>query len=106
MAVITKRIKPNYGTIMEREKWPRMGRQPFDVPALGPLNVTVHHGYVWYVSVHCMTFAALMLNSVAEPKLRFVSAPAPTFKKFPLRLRLQLCGYLFLQLLNKKVDFS
>ncbi len=71
---------------MEREKWPRMGRQPFDVPALGPLNVTVHHGYVWYVSVHCMTFAALMLNSVAEPKLCFgsssnfqeVSAPAPT----------------------------
>ncbi len=54
-------------------------------------------------------------SSVAEPKL-FDSAPAPapalTFKKFllqlPLRLRLrpELCGYLFSQLLNEKVDFS
>ncbi len=48
-------------------------------------------------------------SSVAEPKL-FVLAPAlaPTFKKFPLRLllRLKLCGYLFSQLLNEKVDFS
>ncbi len=46
--------------------------------------------------------------SVAEPKL-FVSAPAPapTFRKFPLRhrLRIKLFGYLFSQLLNEKVDF-
>jgi hypothetical protein len=50
---------------------------------------------------------------VAEPKL-FDSAPAPTIKKFPLRLRLrsrlqlqlELCGCLFSQLLNEKVNFS
>ncbi len=52
----------------------------------------------------------LGLTSVAEPKL-FVSSPSParTFKKFPLRsrlqLRLELFGYLFSQLLSKKVDF-
>jgi hypothetical protein len=55
------------------------------------------------------------VSRVAEPKL-FNSAPAPaqTFKKFPLRLPLQsrlrlrheLCGCLFSQLLNEKVDFS
>jgi hypothetical protein len=48
-------------------------------------------------------------GSVAEPKLFVLAAaPAPTFKKFPLRLwlRLELCGYLFSQLLNEKVDFS
>jgi hypothetical protein len=47
-------------------------------------------------------------HCVAEPKL-FVSAPAlaPAFKKFRLRLwsglwlRLQLCNYLFAQLLIK-----
>ncbi len=53
------------------------------------------------------SFTTLPLSSsVAEPKL-FV--PAPTFKKFPLRLqsrlRLKLCGYLFSQLFNEKVDF-
>ncbi len=45
---------------------------------------------------------------VVEPKL-FVStpAPAPTFKNFRLRsrLQLQLCIYLFAQLLGWKVDF-
>jgi hypothetical protein len=35
----------------------------------------------------------------------FVSALAPTFKKFRLWLRLELCGYLFSQLLNENVDF-
>jgi hypothetical protein len=53
--------------------------------------------------------AQVFASSVAEPKL-FVSAPAPTFKKLPLRLllqlRLKLCGYLFSQLLIEKVDFS
>jgi hypothetical protein len=50
-------------------------------------------------------------GSVVELKL-FVSAPAlapaqaPTFKKFLLWLQLQLCGYLFSQLLNEKADFS
>jgi hypothetical protein len=43
------------------------------------------------------------VSSFAETKL-FVSAPAPNFKKFRLRsrlrLRLQLCNYLFAQLLN------
>ncbi len=52
---------------------------------------------------------------VAEPKLFFSAlapAPAPTFKKFRLwlrswlRLRLELWGCLFSQLLNEKVDFS
>jgi hypothetical protein len=40
-------------------------------------------------------------SSVAEPKL-FISAPAPapTFKKFRFWLRLQVCNYLFAQLLN------
>ncbi len=41
--------------------------------------------------------------NVAEPKL-FV--PALAFKKFWRRLRLQLCNYLFAQLLNKKLGFS
>ncbi len=51
------------------------------------------------------------INRVAEPKL-FFSAPASTFKKFPLRLRsrlrlqLELWGCLFSQRLNEKVDFS
>ncbi len=50
-------------------------------------------------------------SSVAEPKLfDSAPAPAPTFKKFLLRsrlwLRLELCGCLFSQLLNEKVDFS
>jgi hypothetical protein len=54
---------------------------------------------------------SLVFSSVVEPKL-FVSAPALalTFKKFRLQsrlqLRLQLCNYLFAQLLNQKVDFS
>ncbi len=46
---------------------------------------------------------------VAEPKLFVMApAPAPTCKKFLLRLqsRLNLCGYQFSQLLNENVDFS
>jgi hypothetical protein len=52
---------------------------------------------------------------VAEPKLfDLAPAPAPTIKKFPLRLplrsrlrlQLELCGCLFSQLLNEKVNFS
>jgi hypothetical protein len=44
-------------------------------------------------------------SSVVELKL-IVSASAPTFKKFLLRLQLDLCGHLFSQLLNEKVDLS
>jgi hypothetical protein len=58
-------------------------------------------------------FFSLHILRVAEPKL-FDSAPAaapdPTIEKFPLRLplrlRLELCGCLFSQLLNEKVNFS
>jgi hypothetical protein len=35
----------------------------------------------------------------------FGSSSGSAFKKFSLRLQLKLCGYLFLQLLNEKVDF-
>ncbi len=58
--------------------------------------------YAGFTKLYTTTVCA----SVAELKL-FVSAPAPapTFKEFPLRLRLELCGYLFSQLLNEKVDF-
>jgi hypothetical protein len=52
-------------------------------------------------------FRGILFSSAAEPKLFVLAAaPAPTFKKFPLRLRsrlrlrLQLCGYLFAQLSN------
>jgi hypothetical protein len=59
-------------------------------------------------SVRGIQISRTSWSSVAEPKL-FVLAPAPapamTFKKFPLRLQPELCGYLFLQLLNEKVDF-
>jgi hypothetical protein len=55
---------------------------------------------------------SVLSNRVAEPKLFFSApAPAPTFNKFPLRLRswlrlrLELWGCLFSQLLNEKVDF-
>jgi hypothetical protein len=49
-----------------------------------------------------------VVDSVAELKKLFVSAMAPTFKKFLFwsRLRHKLCGYLFSQLLIEKVDFS
>jgi hypothetical protein len=46
------------------------------------------------------------VTSVAEPKLFVLAsapAPAPTFKMSLLRLQLELCGYLFSQLLNEKV---
>ncbi len=56
-----------------------------------------------------IVYLRLIATSVAEPKLPVFDsapAPAPTFKKFRLRLRLELCGCLFSQLLNEKVDFS
>jgi hypothetical protein len=62
--------------------------------------------YVQYVATLDVDMASV-LGRVAEPKLfDSAPAPAPTFKKFPLRLRLELCGCLFSQLLNEKVDFS
>jgi hypothetical protein len=46
-----------------------------------------------------VSMSTSMLSSVVEPKF-FVSVPA--FKKFRLWLRVQLCNYLFAQLLNLK----
>jgi hypothetical protein len=71
------------------------------------MNFTNSVKNLQFLNLYLFYFKPVVILSVLEPIL-FVSAPAPapTFKKFALRLRLNLFGYLFSQLLNDKVDLS
>jgi hypothetical protein len=115
--------KKNHG-VGKQQGWPppllspRRGHQMINVSCrchyspLPPPVCLSPANFSQFAANLCQSAANLCSGSrVAEPNL-FDSAPALapalalTFKKFRLRLRLELCGCLFSQLLNEKVDFS
>jgi hypothetical protein len=64
----------------------------------GPASETLPHR-----DTVCSKWKQTLLNSVWEPKLIVtLPAPAPTFKKFRLRLRFQLCRWILAQHLKSR----